>query len=121
MSATLAPFLGLRQAMTRSCRSAWFDGRMQVEIIRSKRRRKTIHAVERNGVVRLSIPHTLSEKEERHWADVMVKRLERRNDASKVNLRRRARTLADRHSLPIPASIRWSDNQTSIWGSCTPQ
>ena len=31
-------------------------GCMQVEVIRSTRRRKTIHAVERNGVVRLSIP-----------------------------------------------------------------
>jgi len=94
---------------------------MQVEVIRSTRRRKTIHAVERDGVVRLSIPHTLSEQEERHWADVMVKRLERRTDASRINLRRRARTLADRHGLPMPTSIRWSESQTAIWGSCTPQ
>ena len=80
---------------------------MQVEVIRSTRRRKTIDAVERNGVVRLSIPHTLSEAEERHWADVMVQRLQRRHDASRIDVARRARMLADRHDLPRPKSIRW--------------
>ena len=93
---------------------------MQVEVIRSKRRRKTIHAVERNGVVRLSIPHTLSKAEEQHWADVMVKRLERRRDASRIDVARRARHLADRFDLPRPESIRWATNQNSLWGSCTP-
>lgn len=93
---------------------------MKVEVIRSTRRRKTIQAVERNGVVRLSIPHTFSKAEEEHWADVMVKRLERRRDADRIDVARRARQLADRHDLPRPASIKWATNQTSIWGSCTP-
>jgi len=93
---------------------------MQVEVIRSTRRRKTIHAVERNGVVRLSIPHTLSKAEEAHWADVMVRRLERRRDASRIDVGRRARQLAKRFDLPTPKSIRWATNQNSLWGSCTP-
>ena len=93
---------------------------MQVEVIRSTRRRKTIQAVERNGVVRLSIPHTMSEAEEKHWADVMVKRLQRKHDASRIDVRRRARQLADRFGLPRPKSIRWATNQNSLWGSCTP-
>src|SRR3954452_7648459 len=93
---------------------------MQVEIIRGKRRRKTIHAVERNGVVRLSIPQTLSKAEEENWADVMVKRLERRRDVSRVDIGRRARLLAERFDLPRPESIRWAENQNSLWGSCTP-
>jgi predicted metal-dependent hydrolase len=94
---------------------------MQVEVIRSARRRKTIQAVERNGVVRLSIPATLSEAEERHWADVMVRRLERRKDASRIDVARRARELSDRYDLPRPASVRWATNQKSLWGSCTPR
>jgi predicted metal-dependent hydrolase len=93
---------------------------MQVEVIRSKRRRKTIQAVERNGIMRLSIPHTFSQEEESHWTGVMLQRLQRRRDVSAVDLRRRARTLAARHDLPMPESIRWSESQTSIWGSCTP-
>ena len=100
--------------------AACFDGHMQVEVIRSTRRRKTIHAVERNGVVRLSIPHTLSAAEEKHWADVMVRRLQRRTDVSGIDVARRARVLADRHDLPRPKSIRWATNQNSLWGSCTP-
>ena len=95
-------------------------GWMQVEVIRSKRRRKTVQAVERNGVMRLSIPHTLSKEEESHWTNVMLRRLERRRGAEGIDLTRRARTLAERHRLPKPESIRWSESQTSIWGSCTP-
>jgi predicted metal-dependent hydrolase len=98
-----------------------FMGSMQVEVIRSTRRRKTIHAVERNGVIRLSIPHTLSEAEEKHWADVMVQRLQRRRDASRIDVARRARYLANRYDLPRPQSIRWATNQNSLWGSCTPR
>ncbi|MBV8161266.1 MAG: M48 family metallopeptidase [Acidimicrobiia bacterium] len=93
---------------------------MDVEVIRSTRRRKTIHAVERDGVVRLSIPHTLSKAEEEHWTAVMVRRLQRRRDTSRIDVARRARQLADRFDLPRPASIRWATNQTSLWGSCTP-
>ena len=93
---------------------------MHVEVIRSTRRRKTVQAVVRDGVVRLSIPHTMSKAEEEHWADVMVKRFARRRDASRIDIARRAELLADRHGLPRPARIRWAENQTSLWGSCTP-
>ena len=93
---------------------------MQVEVIRSTRRRKTIQASERNGVLRLSIPHTLSKAEEQHWAEVMMQRLQRRRDASRIDVGRRARLLADRFDLPRPTSIRWATNQNSLWGSCTP-
>jgi predicted metal-dependent hydrolase len=51
---------------------------------------------------------------------VMVKRLQRRGDASRIDVGRRARQLADRLDLPRPKSIRWSTNQNSLWGSCTP-
>ena len=93
---------------------------MQVEIIRSTRRRKTIHAEMRNGAVRLSIPATLSKAEEQHWATVMVQRFERRRQTSTVDLVRRTRQLAARYDLPEPERITWSERQTSLWGSCTP-
>ena len=93
---------------------------MQVEVVRSRRRRKTIQAVERDGVVRLMIPASMTKSEEQHWAGVMVKRLERRRDAARVDLPRRARTLAARYGLPRPEQIRWADNQSTLWGSCTP-
>src|SRR5205807_2707309 len=93
---------------------------MHVEVIRSPRRRKTIQAVERGGVLHVSIPARMTKAEERHWTEVMVQRMERRRDVTRIDLTRRARRLAVRYDLPTPRSIRWSPNQLTLWGSCTP-
>ena len=92
---------------------------MEVEVIRSRRRRKTIQAYEVGGVLRVAIPATCSAEEEAHWVGVMVKRFERRRSTATVDLEARARRLAAAHHLPVPADIRWVDNQTTLWGSCT--
>jgi predicted metal-dependent hydrolase len=94
---------------------------MQVEVIRSPRRRKTIQAVERGGVLLVSIPARMTKAEERHWTEVMVKRMERRRDTARIDLPRRARRLAARYDLPVARSIRWAPNQLTLWGSCTPE
>jgi predicted metal-dependent hydrolase len=49
-----------------------------------------------------------------------VARLERRRRAAAIDLEERAKALASRFGLPQPSSIRWVDNQTSRWGSCSP-
>lgn len=92
---------------------------MEVEVVRSARRRKTIQAYEVGGVLRVAIPASCTQAEEAHWVGVMVKRFERKRSTSAVDLTARARTLAARYGLPVPASIRWADNQESMWGSCT--
>lgn len=89
-------------------------------MIRSHRRRKTIQAREVDGVLRISIPATLSKAEEEEWVSEMVGRMQRRQDTSSIDLEQRARTLATRYGLREPASIRWVDNQQWRWGSCTP-
>jgi predicted metal-dependent hydrolase len=93
---------------------------MKVEVVRSARRRKTVQARDVNGVLRVSIPATMTRAEEEHWVAEMVRRMERRRDAAAVDLDQRAHELAVRFNLPRPASIRWSDNQRWRWGSCTP-
>jgi predicted metal-dependent hydrolase len=93
---------------------------MNVEVVRSARRRKTIEAVVRNGVLRLSIPASMSETEERRWAKVMLERIERKHRSTTVDLPARARDLAARFDLPRPSSISWSEKQRTLWGSCTP-
>ena len=93
---------------------------MKVEVVRSRRRRKTIQARTVGDVLRISVPATLSASEEQRWVNEMLRRAERRQRASEVNLDARARRLAEKYALVRPASIRWVDNQESRWGSCTP-
>jgi len=98
------------------------DGRpdLEVEVIRSPRRRKTVEASVVDGRIRLLLPARMSAKEERHWIDVMRRRLERQLRPPTVDLPVRAGELARRYDLPRPSSIRWVDNQRQRWGSCTP-
>ncbi|HEX4904571.1 MAG TPA: M48 family metallopeptidase [Acidimicrobiales bacterium] len=94
---------------------------MRVEVVRSKKRRKTISALQvSDDLLRVSIPASCTKAEEQHWVDEMVKRFTKRALADKVDLERRARELADQHGFPQPASVRWVDNQHTRWGSCTP-
>jgi predicted metal-dependent hydrolase len=92
---------------------------MEVEVVRSRKRRKTIQAYEVGGVLRVAIPASCTAEEEAHWVGVMVKRFERRRSTETVDLTERARALAARFELPVPTLIKWVDNQNSLWGSCT--
>ncbi|HZN16352.1 MAG TPA: M48 family metallopeptidase [Acidimicrobiales bacterium] len=92
---------------------------MEVEVVRSTRRRKTIQAYEVGGVLRVAIPAACTAEEEAHWVGVMVKRFERRRSTATVDLVARAAELARRYGLPEATSIRWVDNQSTLWGSCT--
>ncbi len=94
----------------------------RVVVIRSPRRRRTISAQRRNGVIEIRLPMGLSLEEERTWIKRMARRLERRRArGGDDELAQRAKRLADRHfsGQLVPESIRWSDNMTSRWGSCT--
>jgi hypothetical protein len=93
---------------------------MQVEVIRSARRRKTVQATKVDGVLRISIPATMSKAEEQKWVIEMVRRIERKAAAEDIDLEWRAGELARRYRLPTPDSIKWVDNQEWRWGSCTP-
>jgi predicted metal-dependent hydrolase len=93
---------------------------VKVEVVRSPRRRKTVQAREVNGVIRVSIPATMTKADEERWVAEMLRRMDRRAATGAVDLRRRADQLADRYGLRRPDSIRWSGNQEWRWGSCTP-
>jgi predicted metal-dependent hydrolase len=93
---------------------------MKVEVVRSARRRKTVQARAVNGVLRVSIPASMTKVEEDRWVTEMVRRIERRQATDEIDLERRAGELAARYRLPTPDSIRWVTNQEWRWGSCTP-
>jgi predicted metal-dependent hydrolase len=93
---------------------------VEVEVVRSARRRKTVQAWESGEVLRVAIPARMSAAEEEHWVREMVRRFERRRSTQPIDLRTRVAALARRYELPHPRSVEWSERQRSLWGSCTP-
>lgn len=99
--------------------------RPDVEVRRSKRRRRTVSAYRDGDKVVVLVPASLSRAEERDWVATMVARLERserRRHPSDEELLERAVVLSDRYlgGIAVPESVRWVDNQLTRWGSCTP-
>jgi predicted metal-dependent hydrolase len=110
---------GSRSPLQRARQTATFR-EVKVEVVRSPRWRKNVQAREVNGVLRVSIPATMTRADEERWVAEMVRRMERRGTTRSVDLVQRAEQLAARYDLPPAQSIRWSTNQQWRWGSCTP-
>ena len=96
-----------------------------VEVRRSKRRRRTVSAYREGDTIVVLVPATLTRAEEAEWVETMVARIERaeaRRRPSDDDLMGRALALSDRYlgGIAVPESVRWVDNQSSRWGSCTP-
>lgn len=94
---------------------------VNIEVVRSDRRKKTVQARLVGDVLRVAIPATMSPADERHWVDLMTEKFERRLASRPIDLTRKATRLAGLYNLPTPNAIRWVDNQQTRWGSCTPQ
>jgi predicted metal-dependent hydrolase len=95
-------------------------GAVEVEVVRSAKRKRTVQARMVGDKLRVSIPASMTRADEKRWVDEMVRRLTRRHRAEDIDLNERAAGLARRYRLPVPDSIRWVENQQSRWGSCTP-
>src|SRR4051794_38882887 len=96
-----------------------------VEVRRSRRRRRTVSAYREGGRTIVLIPERFTRAEEAEWVAAMVKRLEaqdRRRRPSDAALARRAGELSARFlgGQARPTSVAWVGNQNSRWGSCTP-
>ena len=92
----------------------------RVEVLRSARRRRTVGAQLVGGVLTVTVPSWMSRREEAEWVEKMAAGFRRRASTERFDLPARARTLAGRYDLPRPTAIRWADNMTSRWGSCSP-
>ena len=93
---------------------------MYVLVLPTTKRRKTVSARLVDGVLEVRIPSWMSAEEEARYVEDMRRRFERRRHSDQIDIEARARRLATRYDLQQPASVRWVDNQTSRWGSCTP-
>lgn len=96
----------------------------KVEVRRSRRRKRTVSAYRRDGVVIVMIPDRFSRAEEAEWVKNMVDRLartEKRRRRTDDQLMERAGSLSQQHlhGQAQPTSVRWVDNMTTRWGSCT--
>lgn len=91
-----------------------------VEVVRSTRRKRTVGAELKGDVLRVAVPSWMSAAEEARWVTKMAASFRRKRSSDRVDLTRRAATLADRHDLRRPTEIRWADDMTTRWGSCTP-
>jgi predicted metal-dependent hydrolase len=99
---------------------------MNVEVIRSKRRTRTISAAIRGDVLVVTIPARLTAAQEREWVKRMSDRVERARRKADRNrddeLFARAQRLNVRYfdgTLSFTGII-YVDNQRTLHGSCTP-
>ncbi len=97
----------------------------EIEVRRSRRRRRTVSAYRDGGRTVVLIPAGFSRAEEQRWVATMLRRLqaqEQRRRPGTDALEARARELSARYlgGQASPHSVAWVDNQNSRWGSCTP-
>jgi predicted metal-dependent hydrolase len=92
-----------------------------VVVIRSARRRRTVSAQRRGGAIEIRLPAGMSTAEEAKWIERMTRRMRRRPAPGDADLMLRARHLSSRYYAGElnPSSVRWSEQQTTRWGSCT--
>jgi len=93
---------------------------MEVEVVRSSKRRKSVSARIVDGRIVIRMPQWMTKAQEREYVESLVAKLVRQHTATTVDLPARARELARRYDLPEPTVIRFVSNQSSRWGSCTP-
>jgi len=94
-----------------------------IRIVATRRRRRTVAARLRAGVLELLVPDWMSHAERQRWAEVMSRRLQRRVDRSRpsdARLVERAIVLNERH---FGGRMRWTSiafvDMSHLWGSCT--
>jgi predicted metal-dependent hydrolase len=94
-----------------------------VRIITSRRRRRTVAARLRSGVLELLVPASMPVAERQHWAEVMSRRLARRAERRRptdARLHDRAQRLNER---VFGGALTWTSigfaDMDHQWGSCT--
>ena len=100
-------------------------GSPDVEVRRSRKRRRTVSAYREGGRTIVLIPARFTRAEEQQWVDTMLERLakgdkrRRPSDAQLAPVRPSSRS-ATSGARPGRRASRWVTNQNSRWGSCTP-
>lgn len=101
------------------------EGFADVEIRRSRRRRKTVSAYREGDRLVLLVPDGLSARTEQRYVEELGAKVlarEQRRRPSDTDLLDRSARLSGRflEGRAVPTSVRWVTNQRTRWGSCTP-
>lgn len=98
----------------------------EIRLISSPRRKKTMSASVRDGMIQLSVPSMLSDETiitsaRNLVAKIKVRQLSAERACTDEELHNRALYLARTWlgGEVEPASVVWSQRQTTLWGSCT--
>lgn len=99
--------------------------RDDVEVRRSRRRRRTVSAYRDGARTVVLIPASFSAAQEARWVDVMVARVaagDLRREPTDEALAARAARLSRRYlgGHARPSSVRWVSTMGRRWASCTP-
>ncbi|MEY2447880.1 MAG: hypothetical protein QOH79_1356 [Acidimicrobiaceae bacterium] len=90
----------------------------RVEVVRSKRRRKTVSAHLVGDVVRVQMPAWMSKADEERYVTDLVGRIIRQESRERTDIATRAATLAKRYDLPTPKAVMWMPNRKTQWATC---
>ncbi len=96
-----------------------------VELRRSERRRRSVSAFREEGVVVISAPVRISQTELLELAGQLLTKIAKDSQGTRTSdddLMARARELVQRWlgpEFPHPVSVRWTSQQTRVWGTCT--
>lgn len=97
-----------------------------VQIVRSKKRRKTISSYWRENKLVVQVPATLDEKTERSFVDEMLKKYRQKQQKKELGqsdsaLEQRAAELDQFYfdGAAAAQSVRWVTNQNKRWGSAS--
>ena len=93
---------------------------LPVDVIRSRRRKRTLSARVIDGRLEVRVPEGMDPDEEAKLVEELLSRARRKISSAGVDLGKRAAELAVRYRLPAPVSVEWSSRQMKRWGSCTP-
>lgn len=106
--------------MTATQQSLPFEAQtFSVEVLRSKRRKRTVGAQLIGNVLHITVPSWMSRAEEAEFVEKFSASYRRQLSTDRINLRQRALALSRRHDLPRPKEIRWDETMISRWGTCT--
>lgn len=92
--------------------------KVEIEVLRSTKRTKTVQARKLKDKIVISIPASMTQAEEKIWITTMTTRIQQRYPQA-IDLTDRTQYLCSRYSLPLPSTIDWVDNQNTRWGSCS--